>query len=546
MAMDRLTRPLLLVAFLSLLVPPLLAPVPPLLDYPNHLARWHILVDAVVHGREHPYYEVAWGQAWINSAADMLAVALGALLGADRAGAVLLCLAIVLPPAGAVALNRAVFGGWHWWQIGFAVLAWNGSLVIGLISFQIGIGLAFLLAAWGHARLRRRGPVVRFLARAAASALLLLVHPFAAAFHAVLLGGLALGRRAPWRGGPGWIGRRALAIGLAGVACTLPVVLYLLVTPVPPGSGLPEGVEPLGVDAAGAASGVVAAVMPLLAGVMTYDIPVDITFFAGFALLVALGAVSARGHAGLLLAAAGLAALSVAAPRYFLGNGMTDWRIGATVALTLAASFRPGPLLIRGWSIVRAGAVGLCLAAVARAGWIGAVWTRSQSDVAAVARALSHAEPGARILIADAISSLEEAAELPVHRTSAGLYPLYWHIPALAAGRSGAFVPTLFAMAGKQPLGVRPSLGPLTAHDANPTSVINLAVPEDQLRAYIDRTPQMYFWRYLRNWRQDFDYVLVLNADRRHRQEGSARVPSGDLVADEDFAQLWRTGRPRG
>jgi len=175
--MDRLTRPLLMAAFLALLAPPLLAPVPPLLDYPNHLARWHILVDAMVHGRDHPYYEVAWGQAWINSAVDMLAVALGALLGADRAGTVILCLAIVLPPAGAVALNRVIFRGWHWWQIGFPMLAWNGSLVIGLISFQIGIGLAFVLAAWGHARLRKRGPVVRFVARAAASALLLLVPP---------------------------------------------------------------------------------------------------------------------------------------------------------------------------------------------------------------------------------------------------------------------------------------------------------------------------------------------------------------------------------
>jgi len=541
--MDRLTRPLLMAAFLALLAPPLLAPVPPLLDYPNHLARWHILVDAMVHGRDHPYYEVAWGQAWINSAVDMLAVALGALLGADRAGTVILCLAIVLPPAGAVALNRVIFRGWHWWQIGFPMLSWNGSLVIGLISFQIGIGLAFVLAAWGHARLRKRGPVVRFVARAAASALLLLVHPFAAAFHAVLLGGLALGRRAPWRGGPGWIGRRGVAIGLAALACALPVFLYLAVTPVPPGSALPEGMEPPGVDVAGTAARVVAAVMPLLAGVMTYDIPVDIAFTIGFLLIMAAGAASARGHAGLLSAAAGIAALSVIAPGYFLDNGMTNWRIGATIPLTLAMSLHPGASVFRDRSVMRVGAVALGLAVVLRAGWIGAVWYRSQTDVAAVVRTLARAEPDSKILIADAISSSEEAAELPIHRTTATRFPLYWHVPALAAARRSAFVPTLFAMAGKQPLRVRPALAALTALDAKPTSVINLAVPEDELQSYIDRTPQMYFWRYLRRWRDDFDYVLLLNADQPPRGEADARVPAGDLLADEGFAQLWRIRR---
>lgn len=479
--MDRLTRPLLLVAFLALLVPPVLTPVPPLLDYPNHLARWHILVDAVVYGREHPYYEVAWGQAWINSAVDMLAVALGALLGADRAGTVILCLAIVLPPAGAAALNRAVFGGWHWWQIGFAVLAWNGSLVIGLISFQIGIGLAFLLAAWGHARLRSRGPVVRFVARAAASALLLLVHPFAAAFHAVLLGGLALGRRAPWRGGPGWIGRRGAAIGLAGVACTLPVVLYLLVTPVPPGSGLPEGVEPPASDPGGAAAGIVASVTPLLAGIMTYDIPVDMIFLIGMALVVRRGIATGRAHAGLLISAAALAALSVAAPRYFLDNGMTNWRIGATIALVVAAGFRPGPFTFRGRPTARLAGLALFAAAVIRVGWVGSVWHQSQNDLAAVIRAMSNVERNTKILIADFLSTTEHLTQVPTYRTSSGLQPLYWHVPVLIAVRNDAFVPTLFATPGKQPLRVRHPVNLLVSNDAVPTTILNLMVPEELL-----------------------------------------------------------------
>ena len=90
--------------------------------------------------------------------------------------------------------------GWcrplHWWQLSFGLIAWNTGLLVGLLNFQIGLGLA-LLAAAADPFLTRHGAVASLAGRACFGALALVVHPFAILFYGALLGGLALGRLAP-------------------------------------------------------------------------------------------------------------------------------------------------------------------------------------------------------------------------------------------------------------------------------------------------------------------------------------------------------------
>jgi len=114
---------------------------------------------------------------------------------------------VLLPPLGAVLLNRAVFGGWHWWQAGFALLAWNSTLLAGFLNFQIGLGLA-LLAAAADPALRRAGPLGAVPLRMALGTVLLVFHPFAAGLYGVLLAGLAFGAEAGPHGERMPFGRR--------------------------------------------------------------------------------------------------------------------------------------------------------------------------------------------------------------------------------------------------------------------------------------------------------------------------------------------------
>ncbi|BDG74780.1 hypothetical protein [Roseomonas fluvialis] len=176
--MERAARLCLLLGLLILVVPAALVPIPPLLDLPNHVARLHLLVDAVVAGREHPFFAVDWTHAMVNTPVDAFGVAIGAVIGAGAAESVLCALALVLPPLGAALLNRALFGGRHWWMAAFPMLDWNGSLLLGFISFQIGAGQRYWprpgTMAWcGGGRPCRAWPPARWQPLGSCSCILL-------------------------------------------------------------------------------------------------------------------------------------------------------------------------------------------------------------------------------------------------------------------------------------------------------------------------------------------------------------------------------------
>jgi hypothetical protein len=535
------TRAGLALALGTLLLPVLLVPVPPLLDYPNHLARLHILADIVLAGRESAIYALDRSGAWANTAVDWLGVALSAAITPAAAGSLLVGLAVLLPPLGAMLLNRAVFGGLHWWLIPFALFAWSGSLVFGLVSYQIGIGIAFLCAA-ADGDLRRRLPGwAVFLAHAAASAMLIAVHPFASAFLALLLGALAAGARMPVGGAVAWVRLRWGAVLRVGVACALPLAAYLLAMPATYGDAVPADALEHAVTG-GAASRLQNAAMALLASLWTYRLGLDLLFVLplfGLAAAAILAGTGFRGHAGLLAATAVLLLLAIVLPRYVLGNGATNWRLGALLGLTLMAAIRPAPGFPS--RAVAALAMALTLLVLLRTAMIGHVWWASREDTRAVRAALSHVPPGSAVLPVEHTPAAE--GPLRPHRSTAGRQPLYWHLATLAAGERGAFVPTLFATPGKQTVVVRPPWDAVAVHEPFLSTVRNLAVtPEDEARVAAD--PRFYGYRYLLGWSQRFDYVLVLNADEPDRYGSPPHLPMLDLVADEGFAQLWRVRRP--
>lgn len=513
----------------SLVLPVALTHMPPLLDYPNHLARIWLLAGGAGQAPLDRIYAVDWSGASTNVGIDLLAATLGHLVGGWTLASLLLAAAVLLPPLGAVLLNRAVFGGWHWWQAGFAVLAWNSTLLAGFLNFQIGLGLALLAAAVDPAAVRRIGSLGAVPVRMGLGAALLVFHPFAAVLYGVLLAGLAFGAE---RGRPEGVplGRRAWqAAAAVGLSVGAPVTCLLLLAPTLPGGHAPAGVYDLwaGFTFANKAT-------TLLSAVATYDLRLDIPVALLLWVAVRLAAPSSllRCHAGLMFGALGLVALAVLVPSTLGGTAFVDWRFSIMAVLTAAAALRPS---LRSARAGQAMAVALMSLALGRTGWIASIWQGRQADVAAVEGVLAFVPAGAAVLPVDHTGT--SGARSPSGSTLAAGLPFYWHLPSLAVPLRHAFVPTLFAAPGKQPLRVLAPWAEISVLEGVPA-------PVHYLHAFVPSPQMSYMVGYMAHWRERFDYVLVLNAQAPNADDETS-VTGLELLADRGFARIYRILRDR-
>jgi hypothetical protein len=519
----RLVAGLVLVSLGLLAVPVALVPVPPTLDFPNHLARLCLIAGAAAEAPLDGFYVVDWSSTTTNIGMDLVAAAVGASMDCEALSRILLAAAIILPPLGAVALHAALFRGWHWWQLSFVLLAWSSTAVAGFVNFQLGMGLALLAAAADRAIAPRRA-VPRFLWRAALGAPVLVCHVYGALFLGVLLAALDFGGEpVAWRERAVLarrLGRGAIA-GIAGFG--VPLLGFLLLAPVRPGAtGMPL-----------ASYGLAEKLLVLLAPILTYDARTDFLFLAGLLLVawLAMRLGRMRAHAGLALAAAACTALALVMPREMFDGSFVDWRFAIMAALALAVSVRPEldprPAALAVASVLAALAMG-------RTAWIGMVWSARSADVAAVERAIAHLPPGAALLPA----RTPEGGPGPVGRHVILNLAADFHYPVLAVPRRRVFVPTLFAHPGQQPVRLHPTWAAIAQG-------VNQPVPDAMLAELARPEPPPggvpVAWRYAQDWPRRFDYLLLIDA------EGAALEPAVaamlEPVADEGFARLWRIRR---
>ena len=532
----RYIRAAILLSIAALLGPVLVADVPPLTDYPNHLARFWLEGGGAAMAPISSMYRLVW-DAVTNIGVDLLAVALVPLVGYDVTGRLLVAAAVVLPAVGGVFLWRVLHGRLHWWQLCFALLAWNMGLIMGFLNFEIGLGLAMLAAAADPA-LARRGAVAATLARAALAGLILLVHVFAFAFYFALLAAQAIGPKfRPLLQREALVRAGKSLLWTAG-ALALPAIVFLLFAPSLPGrqaganlatawSDFRTGFEQFRAFPA-------AKLGFVLVGVHTYADWLDMLTLAAIELPILASLMSRRltAHAGMIVVTAGLCVCYFVFPDLLAGTAWVDRRFALMAMFTIVAALRPDmsprPALI----------AAVCLLAVTltRTSVIGWIWRERQADVASVARALDFAPPGAAILPLEHTPFMRDA---PIGRYSALNEPTFRHLAALATPWRRAFTPILFAARGKQPVQVLAPWYEISEPDGGlPASANALASPEIYARAVV-------FASYLKVWRERFDYALVLNADVPDAY-GPFVPPEGmELVKDEGFAQLYRIGRLR-
>lgn len=143
---------------LLLCAPLLTVEYPPLVDYPNHLARCFILgnYDAV------PQFAMRYSRVFQplpNLAVDLLVSPLQSLFGTMAAGRLFLLLEILLFVAGVHVLGRAIQGRPTWLTIPLAFLVYNSMFLYGFVNYVFGVALfALALGLWIEWRARWTAP----------------------------------------------------------------------------------------------------------------------------------------------------------------------------------------------------------------------------------------------------------------------------------------------------------------------------------------------------------------------------------------------------
>lgn len=522
---ERRVASLILLASLISLIPILSVRFPPMTDYANHYVRLWLLAGGIERPFMAQFYEIDWNVAWTNIAIDLLAFALGKIATMDVIAPFILGLALLLPPIGVTLLNRRLFGGFHWWQLLCFTLAWNAVFLFGFLSFSISLGLALIFAYLDEC-LKHRGPIVVFALRVTSAAILLTAHPFGLLFYTVLLAALAFGpSSSPFRKGSAFAAATGRVV-LAVAPVFLPLIAFLLFGPSLPGRSDVSLLDSLYWDN----PSVIRSIAVLLTYFRTYDARIDMVYVLLFIVVVreTVRHKLLTVHWGLILAAIVTGLLSTIMPTQAFETGGMDVRLPCMMTLAAAAGLRPE---IRGrlQSLV---IPAVLLLIVCRTAFIEYVWLQRNADVAAVEHVLEKVEPGAAILPVRAHMALEEVVNMPVGRMVGGMFPSFIHYPAIASFKQDAFMPYLFTAAGKQPLRVREPWSEIAVPEGIP-------VPTDELTG-----PVPFHAPYLADWKNRFDYVLLLNADMTSPGHPMPVFDTVHLVADEGFARLYRIDRP--
>ena len=411
---------------LILVAPLALVDVPPLLDYPNHLARAFVLAF----GPGDPILSRMYAAHWAiipDLGIDLVLPPLLHVLPVHVAGRAVIAMAVLLPVVGTVAYSRAVFRTRSLWPLASVLVAYNGTLLLGFLNFVAGIGLALLLAAaWMEWRERFTWRVVG-LAIIGATALFF-CHLMSLVFCTILIGGHELEWLWAHRHKPGPMTKRGL---IAVVPLVLPLTLYTQ----SPLSPVATGIEWPTFD-----NKLRELVMPFA----NYVLPLDIMtacLVVGYLLFCALRGrcriTSASGTALILTAL-----LFVISPNGLKGTYLFDTRFIIMLGFLLFGAVLP-------MAQPRAVAALLAVLFVVRMVVLDYAWLEQRQDLADLRVTIASVQPGARVFLAFARRKDEPMSQ----RLSVGL-PTYEHLPALLLIEHRAFWPYLFDDPSQQPIEV--------------------------------------------------------------------------------------------
>ena len=498
----------------SLAIPFFLVDVPPVLDYPNHLARYVVLAHP-----DDPILSQMYTPRWAilpNIGLDAAAVVLLKFFDPHVGGRMLLAISLFAPVVGVVTYSRVVFGRFTCWSLASGLVAWNAVFFLGFMNFLLSVGLAFGAAALWIALDRRSMRLHGAFAAAISVAVIFFCHIFGVLLAALLIGSYEMSRLfASWKGGKLTAGEVTRTILLMVLMLAPALVLYLA--------------SPLSGDATPGTWNGLQKALVIFAPFTVYSSALTIaTGTAFFALLVMIWrqAVFAQ---GIPLALAALGAVFIVAPSTIKGGTFVEARLALMVVLLTFAGMQPRLTRRHG---VFMGLVVAVLISV-RTIHVAMAWIDHRQDVADVRSAIAEVKPGSRVLVTRGHPGFETRGVAPQERALPGMYRLDGHLGALLVIERRAFWPLMFADPTQQPLTVRPPYDRI----AHP-----LGEPVDWPLLHQDSftAANLAVARYLPDWRSSFDHVLLIDPP------SSLQAPHGLVpVAANGYAVLYRNTAKR-
>jgi hypothetical protein len=432
-----------------LIAPLVLVDVPPVLDYPNHLARAYLLA----HGADHPELAAFFRPAWSilpNLGTDLVLVPLLRALPDSPtvvhvAGRVVLAAIILLPVLGAIAYSRAVFHRASWWPLASGLVAYNAAILQGFVNFTAGTGLALLAAAlWAH--YRQSHPARTILIAAIASIVLFFTHLLGLALFLLLTGCLELqtaweeSRSTSQNSFAGALFRRAQAFLPILMA---PAALYARsalagMTPDPVWLTPPEKLA------------------HLLVPVINYNLSLDLLTAAAIVLFLAAAVATGRARIPLATGVALMVLLALYAitPFEFKGTSALDMRFAILAGFLLFAGILPTPSARLG----HLAALIFTSLFVARMAVLSFAWFAYNDDLVQLRATIAGVSPGNRVFLTSIgpTAAPQYWAASPAARHLSNGTRTDYHLAALMVIERLAYWPFLFANGSQQPIEIMP------------------------------------------------------------------------------------------
>jgi hypothetical protein len=424
--------------------------IPAMIDYVNHLARVHLLVDAMS-GQQNPFYVVQWG-FYPNLALDLIIPEISRVTSPELATRLFLIVSQLLVVTGAVALERSIKGRHQ--LAGLAALLTLNAIPFawGLLNFQFGVGLAlWALVVW--TALNERDWRLRLAIHAACVVALIASHLFALGIYGLTIGLLELSKE-----------RRPSSFAIMAA----PPLLLLAFVPHELVGGTMDwqfGLKLLW--------------SILLMNAVNLDLSVclSLTLAVTLALLIYYRALILTWEGRWIFA--GFGTLYLMFPRTLFDSAYADERLLTALMLILPAflNFDTESKSLRNFA--GAALVGIVMVNLA---FTTNLWLSCHRDYAEMKESFRLIPKGSKILV---------AAAGPFDRTAAPLY----YAPTLAVHYAQAFVPSLYTIEGQQP--VRKAI-----------SGYDVVHPLDYLPPSISKLesdPPSY----ARDWKHRYEYVYI-------------------------------------
>jgi hypothetical protein len=483
-------------------IPVLTHPLPPISDYINHLATDHV-VDVIDRDPDlSRFYRIEW-QPIPDLMMDLVVPFLHHFISIYAAGQVFFIAIFAAILSGALAVNRALLGRWSVLPLLAAPFLYNGVLLVGVMNYMFGIGLAL----WGFAAwvaMRERPWPARLAVSTAIVMGIFFCHLYALGLYGLALLAFELHRV--------WQRRReglSPFLGLVAMGLPfLPALALLLAGPTGDSAGVPAYW-----DLSGKLDGLTLAISMYYPEI-AYGLVVALALAAVFAWRRSLLRVHPLGVA--LLVVGGVVYLAM--PRAIFAAHLADQRLPIALLFMLIACISVDLTDRR----LYAGFVALLgLLLTLRLGEVELVWNDLTRGEVEALRSVPAIKRGARVLVAYG------------DRAHTGLISDLGlvHIASLATIERSALVSTAFTVEGKHILQVRRAFSPFVdRRDGTPPSLRFLAEAA--------RGPGPY---YFSDWPRHYDYVLVLFTNQGAPDPDPARLA---IVNEGRHFQLYRVNKP--